>query len=51
MSDQTAPLRAVLFDHDGTLVDSEPVHYRIWAVVQGVEAVLERVLSTTRLIR
>ncbi|TLM76875.1 HAD family hydrolase [Microbulbifer harenosus] len=26
-------LRAILFDHDGTLVNSEPVHYRIWAQV------------------
>ncbi|AHI33118.1 hypothetical protein AU15_09120 [Marinobacter salarius] len=23
-------LRAVLFDHDGTLVNSEPIHYRMW---------------------
>jgi HAD superfamily hydrolase (TIGR01509 family) len=27
------PLQAILFDHDGTLVDSEPVHYRMWATV------------------
>lgn len=27
------PLRAVLFDHDGTLVDSEPVHFRMWVAV------------------
>ncbi|MBT2773704.1 HAD family phosphatase [Halomonas sp. ISL-60] len=26
-------LRAILFDHDGTLVNSEPVHYRMWAHV------------------
>jgi HAD superfamily hydrolase (TIGR01509 family) len=27
------PLRAIFFDHDGTLVDSEPVHFRMWATV------------------
>lgn len=27
------PLRAILFDHNGTLVDSEPVHFRMWATV------------------
>lgn len=27
------PLKAVLFDHDGTLVDSETTHYRLWAAV------------------
>lgn len=26
-------LRAILFDHDGTLVDSEPVHFTMWATV------------------
>lgn len=26
----TVPLRAVLLDHDGTLVDSEPIHYQVW---------------------
>lgn len=26
-------LRAILFDHDGTLVDSEPMHFRMWASV------------------
>ena len=28
-----APIRAVLFDHDGTLVDSEPVHLALWQEV------------------
>jgi len=27
------PLRAVLFDHDGTLVDSEPIHFLVWKAV------------------
>lgn len=26
-------LRAILFDHDGTLVNSEPVHFKIWETV------------------
>jgi HAD superfamily hydrolase (TIGR01509 family) len=28
-------LRAILFDHDGTLVDSEPIHYQLWNTVLG----------------
>lgn len=27
------PIRAVLFDHDGTLVDSEPTHFLMWKEV------------------
>ena len=27
------PLRAVLFDHDGTLVNSEPIHLELWNAV------------------
>jgi HAD superfamily hydrolase (TIGR01509 family) len=27
------PIRAVLFDHDGTLVDSEPTHFLMWQEV------------------
>lgn len=29
----SSPLRAVIFDHDGTLVDSEPVHLLLWQQV------------------
>lgn len=28
-----AMIRAVLFDHDGTLVDSEPIHFKLWSQV------------------
>ncbi|MFC3853613.1 HAD family hydrolase [Salinispirillum marinum] len=27
------PLRAILFDHDGTLVNSEPIHFDLWVTV------------------
>ena len=27
------PLRAVFLDHDGTLVDSEPIHLALWNTV------------------
>ncbi|MAM87250.1 MAG: hypothetical protein CME36_08080 [unclassified Hahellaceae] len=26
-------LRAILFDHDGTLVNSEPIHFGIWSII------------------
>lgn len=31
-------VRAVLFDHDGTLVDSEYVHYKLWLQTTGLKA-------------
>src|SRR5690554_8167558 len=34
------PIQAVLFDHDGTLVNSEPTHLKLWNAVlrdYGVE--------------
>lgn len=33
-----AQIKAVLFDHDGTLVDSEQVHYELWCKTLAVDA-------------
>lgn len=33
MAADDTPIQAVLFDHDGTLVDSEPVHLALWQEV------------------
>lgn len=30
-------VRAILFDHDGTLVDSEKVHYELWAKTIAID--------------
>ncbi|ACE83398.1 HAD family hydrolase [Cellvibrio japonicus] len=32
-------LKAILFDHDGTLVDSEEVHYQLWREIMRAYAV------------
>jgi HAD superfamily hydrolase (TIGR01509 family) len=33
MTQSPPPLRAVFFDHDGTLVDSEPIHFALWNTI------------------
>lgn len=33
------PIKAVFFDHDGTLVDSEPIHYQLWRDVMATHGV------------
>lgn len=33
------PIKAIFFDHDGTLVDSEPIHYQLWRDVMAVHGV------------
>ena len=33
------PIKAIFFDHDGTLVDSEPVHYQLWRDVLAAHGV------------
>jgi HAD superfamily hydrolase (TIGR01509 family) len=39
VSNKGMKLRAILFDHDGTLVDSEPIHYQLWTTVLNRYAV------------
>jgi len=42
-------LRAILFDHDGTLVNSEPIHYQMWvAVLQRYGFILSKHQYKTR---
>ncbi len=33
------PIKAIFFDHDGTLVDSEPIHYQLWRDVLAARGV------------
>lgn len=33
------PIKAIFFDHDGTLVDSEPIHYQLWRDVVAAHGV------------
>ena len=34
------PIKAIFFDHDGTLVDSEPIHYQLWRDVLATHGVV-----------
>ena len=33
------PIKAIFFDHDGTLVDSEPIHFQLWRDVLAARGI------------